>query len=78
MSPRCPVERLMRSLGLRGVVRGKVKRTTAASDRDPRPLEGSRRGGVCHVGMGALVQHEAFAGANRLCLAFGVLGAGLT
>jgi transposase InsO family protein len=29
----------MRSMGLQGVVRGKVKRTTIASDRDPRPLD---------------------------------------
>ena len=29
----------MRSLGLSGVVRGKVKRTTIPSDRDPRPLD---------------------------------------
>jgi transposase InsO family protein len=36
---RCTVERLMRSMGLCGVVRGKVKRTTVASDRDPRPLD---------------------------------------
>lgn len=36
---RCTVERLMRSMGLQGVVRGKVKRTTIASDRDPRPLD---------------------------------------
>jgi len=36
---RCTVERLMRSMGLRGVVRGKVKRTTIASDRDIRSLD---------------------------------------
>ena len=36
---RCTVERLMRSMGLCGVVRGKVKRTTIGSDRDPRPLD---------------------------------------
>jgi transposase InsO family protein len=36
---RCTVERLMRRLGLRGVMRGKVVRTTI-SDRDaPRPLD---------------------------------------
>jgi len=36
---RCTVERLMRHMGLQGVVRGKVKRTTIPSDRDPRPLD---------------------------------------
>lgn len=36
---RCTVERLMRSMGLQGVVRGKVKRTTISSDRDIRPLD---------------------------------------
>lgn len=40
---RCTVERLMRQLGLRGAVRGRTKRTTAASDRDPRPLDLVRR-----------------------------------
>jgi putative transposase len=29
----------MRQMGLRGVVRGATKRTTVASDRDPRPLD---------------------------------------
>ena len=36
---RCTIERLMRSMGIQGVVRGKVKRTTVASDSDPRPLD---------------------------------------
>ena len=36
---RCTVERLMRSMGLSGVVRGKVKHTTIGSDSDPRPLD---------------------------------------
>ena len=36
---RCTVERLMRSMGLHGVVRGKSKRTTVASDHDQRPLD---------------------------------------
>lgn len=36
---RCTVERLMRSMGLQGVVRGKAKRTTISSDRDIRPLD---------------------------------------
>jgi transposase InsO family protein len=36
---RYTVERLMHSMGLWGVVRGKVKRTTIGSDRDPRPLD---------------------------------------
>jgi transposase InsO family protein len=36
---RCTVERLMRQMGLHGVVRGKPKRTTVASDQDQRPLD---------------------------------------
>lgn len=36
---KCTVERLMRSMRLQGVVRGKPKRTTIASDRGPRPLD---------------------------------------
>jgi transposase InsO family protein len=37
---RCTVERLMRSMGLQGVVRGKAKRTTISSDRrDILPLD---------------------------------------
>ena len=40
---RCTVERLMRSMGLHGVVRGKSKRTTVASDYDQRPLDLVRR-----------------------------------
>ncbi len=36
---RCTVERLMRSRGLCGAVRGKTKRTTVASDHDVRPLD---------------------------------------
>jgi putative transposase len=36
---RCTVERLMRSMGIQGVVRGKTKRTTISSDHDPRPLD---------------------------------------
>jgi putative transposase len=36
---RCTVERLMRSMGLQGVIRGKAKRTTISSDRDSRPLD---------------------------------------
>jgi len=36
---RCTVERLMRQMGLHGVVRGATKRTTIASDRDPKPLD---------------------------------------
>ena len=36
---RCTVERLMRSLRLRGVVRGRQCRTTVADDRSPRPLD---------------------------------------
>ena len=36
---RCTVERLMRSLGLEGAVRGRKCRTTIASDRAERPLD---------------------------------------
>ena len=40
---RCTVERLMRQMGLHGVVRGKPKRTTVGSDHDQRPLDLVRR-----------------------------------
>jgi transposase InsO family protein len=40
---RCTVERLMRSMGLHGIFRGKPKRTTVASDHDQRPLDLVRR-----------------------------------
>jgi len=36
---RCTVERLMRGLGLQGVVRGKKRRTTIPDDRAERPLD---------------------------------------
>ena len=36
---RCTVERLMAELGLAGVVRGKVKRTTISDPRQPKPLD---------------------------------------
>ncbi len=36
---RCTVERLMRELGLSGVVRGKVKRTTVPDESAPRPAD---------------------------------------
>lgn len=36
---RYTAERLMRFMGLHGVVRGKVKRTTISSDRDNQPLD---------------------------------------
>lgn len=36
---RCTVERLMRRLGLRGVVRGKVMRTTISDGKAPCPLD---------------------------------------
>jgi putative transposase len=36
---RCTVERLMRQLGLRGVVRGKARRTTIADDTHTRPTD---------------------------------------
>ncbi len=36
---RCTVERLMRSLGLRGAVRGKTRRTTIADERAARPAD---------------------------------------
>lgn len=39
VAARCTVERLMRSLGLQGVVRGRKCRTTIADDRAERPLD---------------------------------------
>jgi putative transposase len=36
---RCTVERLMAELGLRGAVRGKVKRTTISDPRTPKPAD---------------------------------------
>jgi putative transposase len=36
---RCTVERLMRQLGLRGIVRGKVVRTTVSDSKAPCPLD---------------------------------------
>jgi len=36
---RCTVERLMRRMGLRGVMRGKVVKTTIADARAPCPLD---------------------------------------
>ena len=39
MVARCTVERLMRRLGLRGVVRGKVVRTTVSDGKAPCPLD---------------------------------------
>ena len=36
---RCTVERLMRKLGLRGVMRGKVVRTTIGDAKAPCPLD---------------------------------------
>ena len=39
VTARCTVERLMRSLGLQGVVRGRKCRTTIADDRAERPLD---------------------------------------
>jgi len=36
---RCTVERLMRRLGLRGVMRGKVVWTTISESKAPRPLD---------------------------------------
>jgi putative transposase len=40
---RCTVERLMRSLGLQGVVRGRKCRTTMAEDCAERPLDRVKR-----------------------------------
>ncbi len=37
--PRCTVERLMRREGVRGVIRGKVRRTTFADPKAPCPLD---------------------------------------
>jgi putative transposase len=36
---RCSIERLMREMGLQGVIRGRAKRTTIPADKDPRPLD---------------------------------------
>ena len=36
---RCTIERLMRELGLWGVIRGRTKRTTIPADRESRPLD---------------------------------------
>ena len=36
---RCTIERLMREMGLQGVIRGRTRRTTIPADRDPRPLD---------------------------------------
>ena len=36
---RCTVERLMRSMGLRGAVRGRSFKTTTSSDTDARPRD---------------------------------------
>jgi len=41
--PRCTVERLMRALGLQGVVRGRKCRTTIADDSAERPLDRVKR-----------------------------------
>jgi transposase InsO family protein len=40
---RCTVERLMRQMGIHGVVRSALKRTTVAADHDQRPLDLVRR-----------------------------------
>ncbi len=40
---RCTVERLMRRLGLRGVMRGKVVRTTVSDNKAPCPLDRVKR-----------------------------------
>jgi transposase InsO family protein len=39
----CTIERLMREMGLRGVISGKKKRTTIRSDTDPHSLDLVRR-----------------------------------
>ena len=36
---RCTIERLMREMGLQGVIRGRTKRTTIPADRESRPLD---------------------------------------
>lgn len=36
---RCTIERLMRGMGLQGVIRGRKKRTTIPANQDPRPLD---------------------------------------
>jgi putative transposase len=40
---RCTVERLMRFMGLQGVIRGKVRRTTIPEDKDQHPLDLAQR-----------------------------------
>jgi putative transposase len=40
---RCTVERLMRRLGLRGVMRGRIVRTTISDNKAPCPLDVSAR-----------------------------------
>jgi putative transposase len=36
---RCTIERLIREMGLRGVIRGRTTRTTISADKDPRPVD---------------------------------------
>ena len=75
---RCTVERLMRDLGLQGVIRGKPVRTTVSDKAAPCPLDQvnrqfhapatmavvrSRR--IRHPGMGRLVQQQAAVGTHR-------------
>jgi len=45
---RCTIERLMHQMGLQGAVRGRSKRTTVASDKDPRPLDLVQRAFTAH------------------------------
>ncbi len=40
---RCTVERLMRRLGLKGVIRGKAVRTTVSDPKAPCPLDRVKR-----------------------------------
>ena len=60
---RCTVERLMRTMGLQGVVRGKPVKTTISDKATPCPLDHVKRhfqavivvGGVVLIGMGVLI-----------------------
>ena len=69
---RCTVERLMRRLGLRGVIRGKGGRTTVPADRADCPVDHVKRQFQAHrrlagviVGPDGLRSRRAGAGAVR-------------
>ena len=62
---RCTVERLMQQLGVRGAVRGRVKRTTVADPTRPRPTDLVHRDFASlapdRLWVADLERHEAFA-----------------